>query len=173
MTANLDTQALRARVERIDGLAVRRSDHGAHFTLGLVVDAPLGFFGGGSTYGVDGIRSIDTAEAIATAETLADLCNAAPALLDAAEERDKNSAFQDFLAEQVESLQAERDALKAEVERLREALNGARKVAVAAVDNTECDGPDYHSRLCRRCAAQAVVDFLDAALRSAKGEVQS
>ena len=51
----------------------------------------------------------------ANAELIVAIRNAAPALLDAAEERDKNSAFQDFLAERVEQLQAERDQLLAEV----------------------------------------------------------
>lgn len=54
----------------------------------------------------------------------------------------------------------------AEITRLRASLDGAKKLAIAAVDGTECDGVDYHSRSCRRCAAQAVVDFLNAALEA-------
>lgn len=53
---------------------------------------------------------------------------------------------------------------RAREEARREALTSTRRVAVSAVDGTECDGVDYHSRSCRRCAAQAVVDHIDALL---------
>ena len=53
---------------------------------------------------------------------------------------------------------------RAREEARREALTSTRRVAVSAVDGTECDGVDYHSRSCRRCTAQAVVDHIDALL---------
>ena len=97
------------------------------------------------------------------ADLIAELRNEAPAMLD---EIERLRAENHKLFGAGVDLASEIERLRAENERMRASLDGSKKLAIAAVDGTECDGVDYHSRFCRRCSAQAVVDFLNSALEA-------